>query len=74
MTPERRAPGSRKAPRMATPRGTSASGRNASPSASSDWNPASGIVDQMLAYSDWWNIRIPKGNGSSRQMPKSDRI
>jgi hypothetical protein len=55
---------------MAAPRGTPASGRNAS----SDWNPASGIVDQMLAYSDWWNVRIPKGNGSARQTPKSDRI
>jgi hypothetical protein len=71
MTPERRAAGSRRAPRMAAQRGTPASAnRNLSP----DWNPASGIVDQMLAYSDWWNVRAPKGNGSSRQTPKSDRI
>ena len=68
MTPERRAAGTRRAPRMAAQRGTLVPGRNTSPAP--DWNPASGIVDQMLAYSDWWNVRLPKGNGSSRQAPK----
>ncbi|MEO6096100.1 MAG: hypothetical protein ABIW76_10545 [Fibrobacteria bacterium] len=55
---------------MASPELTPRFGRNVSP----DWNPASGIVDQMLAYSDWWNVRIPKGNGSPRPTPKSNRI
>jgi hypothetical protein len=70
MTAEQSDPGGRKAARMAARRGTPASGRNAS----ADWNPASGIVDRMLAYSDWWNVRAPKGHGSSRQTFKPNRI
>jgi hypothetical protein len=69
INPDRRAPGGRKAPSMAARRGTPGSARNAAPDAA----PDSGIVDQMLAYSDWWNVRAPKGSGSSRPSAKPDR-
>lgn len=32
---------------------------------SADWRPASGIIDRMLAYRDWWNI--PEGRGRPGQ-------
>jgi hypothetical protein len=33
------------------------------PDLPADWQPASGIVDRMLAYREWWNI--PDGRARS---------
>ena len=59
-------PADRKISRMAGRRGTPASGRDDSQPAAQDWQPGSGLVKRMLAYSDWWNIPSTRPRGSSR--------
>jgi hypothetical protein len=61
--PERPAQADRKRP--LTPRTTPAArsaARREGPAGkpATDWQAGSGLVDQMLAYSDWWNIPAPK--------------
>lgn len=44
-------------PRMpAKPRSQRDAGLPTRSKAKADWNAASGIVDRMSAYSDWWNL------------------
>ena len=56
-----------KAARMAGLRGV----RNAG-GKPSDWQPDTGIVNQMLAYSDWWNMPSTRSRASTRA-PRPDR-
>lgn len=45
------------------------------PGLAADWQPASGIVDRMLAYREWWNI--PEGGarrGAARPGASKNRI
>ena len=57
----------RKISRMAGRRGAPVSGREDSQSAGHrDWQPGSGLVKRMLAYSDWWNIPTTRPRSSSR--------
>ena len=50
----------------AKPRSPRPAGIPARSKAKADWNAASGIVDQMLAYRDWWNL-------PARAAAKADR-
>lgn len=59
-------PADRKISRMAGRRGVPASGRGDSQPAAQDWQPGSGLVKRMLAYSDWWNIPSTRPRSSSR--------
>ncbi|GEM_PF-5252258 len=53
--PERLSPTGRKTARPAARRGSPVSARNLN-ATPADWQGNARIVDQMLAYSDWWNI------------------
>lgn len=41
-------------------------GLDAARSAAEDWQPAKGLVNRMLAYSDWWNIAAVRPRSSNR--------
>jgi hypothetical protein len=56
----------------AKPRSHRAAGLPARSKAKADWSAASGIVDQMLAYSDWWNLPARAGK-TGRGIPNAKR-
>ena len=64
--PEPLRPADRKISRMAGRRTASAPGLDAARSLSQDWHPANGLVNRMLAYSDWWNIPSARPRSASR--------
>jgi hypothetical protein len=64
--PEPVRPADRKISRMAGRRRATVPGREAAHPASEDWQPANGLVNRMLAYSDWWNIPSARSRGVSR--------
>jgi hypothetical protein len=66
--PEHDRPAARKARPMAAPRGLRPSGSTSV----TDWQSGSGIVDQMLAYSDWWNIPAGRAQSAGRN-PRPER-
>jgi hypothetical protein len=64
--PEPVRPADRQVSRMAGRRGVPAPGQSAAHPASEDWQPANGLVNRMLAYSDWWNIPSARPRSASR--------
>lgn len=64
--PEPVRPADRQISRMAGRRGAPVPGREPSRPASADWQPGTGLVNRMLAYSDWWNIPSARPRSANR--------
>ena len=59
-------PVDRQISRMVGRRGAPAPGRDAARTASADWQPGTGLINRMLAYSDWWNIPSSRPRSANR--------